>query len=130
MTSPYWELERPYELWVISSQTRRSIPPVCQQWFLVGLEFLYKHIVIGAPSQLFKVLNVFQEPEHGAHLHAKYVGWVRGVEFIILRNGVHFEIEFTLGACDLYTRYLVGAYGYLDSRMDNAMGGTAAMSLE
>jgi F-box-like len=119
LVSPYWQFERPYAPWVISSQTRRNIPLVCRQWHLVGLEYLYEHIVLFTPSQLFKLLNVFNIPHHNAELHEKYIRWIRGLELIILRHDLNEENEFTLGACDLIYKLSRGrlrVFGFEDGQ--------------
>jgi hypothetical protein len=84
LVSPHWRVDDPYPPWVISSQARRSIPLVCRQWYDVGLEYLYQHIVIFSQSQLAYLLSILdsihREPRQ------KRLGWVRGLEFILPRD--------------------------------------------
>jgi hypothetical protein len=104
LVSPHWRVEDPYVPWVISSQARRSIPLVCRQWHVVGLEHLYQHIVIFTPLQLVSVLDVTARFAREPNPRLERLGWVRGLEFIILRGNIDTANEFTRKACALIRR--------------------------
>ena len=100
LVSPHWRVEDPYIPWVISLETRRSIPLVCRQWHAVGLEYLYQHIVIFNLPQLEILSRVIDYTWKDPEMRAERLGWIRGLEFVALRVEIG-ENNFTSFACTL-----------------------------
>jgi hypothetical protein len=101
LVSPHWRVDDPYVPWVISAQARRSIPLVCRQWHVVGLEHLYQHIVIFTPLQLVSVLEVIACFARDPNMRSRRLSWVRSLEFIMLGGNINAANEFTRKACAL-----------------------------
>lgn len=95
LVSPHWRIEDPYIPWVISSQARRSIPLVCRQWYNAGLQYLYEHIVIFNRDQVYYLFD---------NLSQEQLNWIRGLEFILLRDQISIEHELAAKARMLIRR--------------------------